>query len=171
MTEARHHLHHPGLGHDIPSERGKGFTMAGRAGTLLGRDDGGRTAISLGLTDPDRVADLVEQGAWVAIFVSEDPEPHLAHGSTRKLPPLTRILLPKVQVLEVGEPTAGSEVAQRASRVVLTVAVTHAEAEKVICGARNGDLTFALRSDRGQAVTRPVASNPGIAPQLYGSAS
>ena len=145
--------------------------MAGRAGTLLGPDDAVRTAISVGLADPDHVAGFVDQGAWVAIFVSEDPEPHLSRGSSRRLPPLTRILLPRVQVLGVGEPLDDSEAASHAPRVLLTIAVTPAEAEKVSRGARNGDLTFVLRSDRGQAVTQPVSSGHVEAPALYDSAS
>lgn len=132
---------------------------------------GERTAIRVGLTDPECLADSVEQGSWVAIFVSEDPEPHLAGGSTRRLPPLTRILLPKVQVLGVGEPIDDTGAAERARRVQLMIAVTQTEAEKVICGSRTGDLTFALRSDRSQAVSRPVASGQVDAPELYGSAS
>lgn len=194
-----------------PSDRGKGNTMAGRAGTLLGADDAGpsadradgavtrgaispgqqlisqqfgrerrhqalgahgdRTAISIGLADPECVAGSIEQGAWVAIFVSEHPEPYLAGGSTRRLPPLTRILLPKVQVLGVCAPTEDVQAAERAPRIQLTIAVTQTEAEKLICGSRNGDLTFALRGDRSQVVNRPVSTGRDISPALYGSAS
>jgi pilus assembly protein CpaB len=132
---------------------------------------GVRTAISVELIDPERVADSCEPGAWVAVFVSEDPEPHLADGSTHKLPPLTRILLPKVQVLVVGGPTDDDADASDAPRITLTIAVTQAEAEKVICGSRNGDLTFALRSDRSAVVSRPFAVGREIAPEFYGSAS
>jgi pilus assembly protein CpaB len=140
---------------------------------------GERTVISVEFADPEQVAGSVEAGSWVAIFVSEDPEPHLADGSARKLPPLTRILLPKVQVLSIGEPTDAlraqsaddTDPSMPAYRTTLTIAVTETEAEKVICSSRNGDLTFALRGDRSQAVNRPQNTSREIAPALYGSAS
>lgn len=161
-----------------PFEREKGTTMARRSAAPIVRDDavrswegsdGDLTVISVELTDPERTVGFVRPGAWVAIFVSEDPEPHLVGGSTRKLPPLTRILLPKVQVLDVDDP--GVAMAQ-AARTILTIAVTPAEAEKVICGSRNGDLTCAIRSDRNEAALRSeISAGLEIAPALYGSAS
>jgi len=133
---------------------------------------GERTAISIELADPECVAGLVVRGSWVAVFVSEDPEPYLADSSARKLPPLTRILLPKVQVLGVGEPAdSDTETTEQALRTILTIAVTQAEAEKVIDSSRNGDLTFALRSERSQVANRPATTGREIAPELYDSAS
>ena len=74
-------------------------------------------------------------------------------------------------MLGVGAPSDDLQAAEQTPRIQLTIAVTQTEAEKVICGSRNGDLTFALRSDRTQVVSRPVASGHDISPELYGSAS
>jgi pilus assembly protein CpaB len=109
----------------------------------------------------------VEAGSWVAIFVSEDPEPHLADASAGKLPPLTRILLPRVRVLGVGAAGSGIGSPAHAARTTLTIAVTQSEAEKVIRGSRDGHLTFTPRSDQTQA----GGTGSGITPRLYGSAS
>jgi pilus assembly protein CpaB len=135
-----------------------------------------RMAISVELTDPERVAGFVSPGSWVAIFMSGDPELYLKDGTTRKLPPLTRILLPKVQVLGVGDTAVtprttkdddGTETTEQVPQTILTIAVTQKEAEKVIYSARNGDLTFALRTDQTQVEDRPGATARDIAPELY----
>lgn len=137
---------------------------------------GERLAISVELTDPERVAGFVSPGSSVAIFVSGDPELYLPDGSTRKLPPLTRILLPKVQVLGVGDTTVtprtttdgdGNETTEQVPRTILTIAVTQDEAERVIYGARNGDLTFALRTEKSRVVNGPGTTARELAPELY----
>ncbi|MGB0099244.1 MAG: Flp pilus assembly protein CpaB [Nocardioides sp.] len=137
---------------------------------------GERMAISVELTDPERVAGFVSPGSWVAIFVSGEPELYLEDGSTRQLPPLTRILLPKVQVLGVGATTIvprtttdddGSETTEQVPQTILTIAVNQREAEEVIYGARNGDLTFALRTDKSRVVDRPGATARDLAPELF----
>lgn len=135
-----------------------------------------RMAISVELTDPERVAGFVSPGSWVAIFVSADPELYLSDGSTRKLEPMTRVLLPKVQVLGVGDTTVvprttkdddGTETTEQVPRTILTVAVTQKEAERVIYGSRNGDLTFALRTDKSRVVNEPGTTAREIAPELF----
>ncbi|QWF24267.1 Flp pilus assembly protein CpaB [Nocardioides sp. LMS-CY] len=137
---------------------------------------GERLAISVELTDPERVAGFVTPGSRVAIFVSGDPELYLKDGSTRKLPPLTRVLLPKVQVLGVGDTTVtprttkdddGTETTEQVPRTILTIAVSQKEAERVIYGARNGDLTFALRTDKSRVVNGPGTTARELAPELF----
>jgi pilus assembly protein CpaB len=137
---------------------------------------GDRLAISVELTDPERVAGFVSPGSWVAIFVSGEPELYRADGSTQKLPPLTRILLPKVQVLGVGDTTvtprtttddAGNETTEQVPRTILTIAVTQKEAERVIYGGRNGDLTFALRTTKSRVVNGPGTTARELAPELF----
>src|SRR5512139_1243091 len=66
----------------------------------------GKMAISVQLTDPARVAGFVEPGAEVAIFINAEPElidPQ--SGASKKLPDFTRLLLPRVQVIGVGDTT------------------------------------------------------------------
>jgi pilus assembly protein CpaB len=141
---------------------------------------GDRMAISVELTDPERVAGFVQPGSWVAIFMSGEPELYLEDGSTRKLAPMTRILLPKVQVLGVGTTSVtsrtttddeGTETVEEVPRTILTIAVTQEEAEAVIYSARNGSLTFALRSADSRVVDRPGTTARDIAPEIFRSAS
>ena len=152
------------------------FGTGGVAATSALQIPDDKIAISVNLTDPSRVAGFVNPGSWVAIFMSGDPELYLADGTTKQLPPLTRILLPKVQVIGVGDTSVnprttkdddGTETTEQVPRTILTIAVTQKEAEKVIYSARNGDLTFALRTDKTQVVDRPGATVRQIAPELY----
>lgn len=133
-------------------------------------------AISVDLTDPERVAGFVNPGSWVAIFMSADPEVILPDGSTQRLPTVTRILLPKVQVLGVGGTTVtsrttkeddGTETTEQVPRTILTIAVTQDQAQKVIYSSRNGDLTFALRTERSRVIDRPGTTAREIAPELF----
>lgn len=135
-----------------------------------------RMAISVELTDPERVAGFVSPGSWVAIFVSADPELYRADGSTRKLSPVTRVLLSKVQVLGVGDTSVssrtttdddGTETIAEIPRTILTIAVNQKEAEAVIYGARNGDLTFALRTDQTRVVDRPGTTARDLSPEIF----
>ena len=141
---------------------------------------GQRIAISVDLTDPERVAGFVQPGSWVAIFMSGEPELYRSDGSTQRLAPLTRILLPKVQVLGVGTTSVtsrtttdddGTETVEEVPRTILTIAVTQEEAESVIYSSRNGDLTFALRTDDSRVVDRPGTTARDIAPEIFRSAS
>src|SRR6478735_8340144 len=102
-----------------------------------------------------RVAGFVNPGSQVAIFASADPEIYKADGTTQKLSPYTRILLPSVEVIGVGDTTMtprtttsgdGKETTtEQIPRTILTLAVTQDQAERVIYASRNGDLSFALR--------------------------
>ncbi|MEP7740076.1 Flp pilus assembly protein CpaB [Nocardioides sp. 31GB23] len=149
----------------------------GDAGSLvtLGIPDG-QLAVSVELTDPARVAGFVEPGSWVAVFASGDPEVYLPDGSSRPLAPYTRILLPKVQVIGVGDTSvssrttrdAGTETTEEVPRTILTIAVDQEEAERVLYAARNGDLAFALRTDRSRASHNPGVTATDIMPELFG---
>lgn len=141
---------------------------------------GDRVAISVELTDPERVAGFVQPGSWVAIFMSGEPELYRADGSTQRLAPLTRILLPKVQVLGVGTTAVtsrrttdddGNETVEEVPRTILTIAVTQREAEAVIYSSRNGSLTFALRTEDSRVTDRPGVTARDIAPELFRSAA
>ena len=83
------------------------FGAPGSADTLSIPDD--KLAISVELTDPARVAGFVNPGSEVAIFVSADPFLMKPDGSKTELPPYTRLLLPKVQVIGVGTTTVTLE--------------------------------------------------------------
>lgn len=138
----------------------------------------GQLAVSVELTDPARVAGFVSPGSWVAVFTSGDPEVYLPDGSTRKLAPYTRILLPKVQVIGVGDTSVssrttrddGKETTEEVPRTILTIAVNQEQAERVLYAARNGDLAFALRTDKSTATHNRGVTALDIMPELFGGA-
>jgi pilus assembly protein CpaB len=122
----------------------------GDADTLVIPDD--KLAVSVELTDPERVAGFVNPGSEVAIFVSADPVIYKPDGKEQKLPQYTGLLLPKVEVVGVGTTSMASkttksdegEETEQVARTILTVAVDQEQAEKLIYAARNGDISFAL---------------------------
>lgn len=132
----------------------------------------GKMAISVNLTDPARVAGFVNPGAEVAIFVSAEPEA-LNGDETVKLPKFTRLLLPRVQVIGVGTTTvvsttttdeSGAQTTEELPRTLLTLAVTQAEAEKVIYAAKNGEVAFGLLTEDSE-----VKSGAGVtAANIFG---
>ena len=137
-------------------------------------------AISVELTDPARVAGFVNPGSNVAIFVSADPEQVNPDGSTQKLPTYTRLLLPKVQVIGVGGTTVtskttttqdGDQTTEQVPRTILTVAVTQEQAERVIFASRNGNLSFALLSEKSKVVDSPGITAADILPEAFRSGS
>lgn len=125
-------------------------------------------AISVNLTDPSRVAGFVTPGAEVAIFVSVEPQEYLPDGSTQGLPEFTQLLLPRVQVIGVGDTTVisqtttgegGELTTEEVPKTLLTLAVSQEEAEKVIFAARNGEVAFALLTDESDVdASKPVTS-------------
>jgi pilus assembly protein CpaB len=117
----------------------------------------GMIAISVNLTDPDRVAGNIQNGSDVAIFVTGELKTSAssAGGATTDAGlQSTRLLLQKVTVLNVGSPqppttsttTAddGTQTTEQLPRTLLTVAVTQKEAQKVILASKALDLTFGL---------------------------
>ncbi|MGD9955903.1 MAG: Flp pilus assembly protein CpaB [Candidatus Nanopelagicales bacterium] len=114
----------------------------------------GKIALSLELGDPQRVAGFVSPGSTVAIFATGGPR--------------IRTLLSGITVIGVGAtglnaaPTQNGE--QQTSSAILTLAVTQAEAEKIIYSqglaaesAYNG-LYFALMDENSDV----QAGDPGV---------
>ncbi|GAB3769829.1 pilus assembly protein CpaB [Nocardioides ginsengisegetis] len=164
------------LGTIYPGQQiiGQQFGSAQTVDTLTIPDD--KLAVSVELTDPARVAGFVYPGSSVAIFASADPELYKADGTTQKLSPVTRLLLAQVEVIGVGDtsvsPTTttskGSKTTEQIPRTILTIAVTQAQAEKVIYAARNGDLSFALRTAKSKVVDGPGVTARDIMPEVFG---
>jgi pilus assembly protein CpaB len=137
----------------------------------------GMLAVSLELSDPARVADLLQVGSQIAVFdtynLIDPTKPgipagdHITddHGYTRE----TRVLLERVTVLAIGSKTntatptptpspsasADSSSSDNAQSAIVTVAVTQAEAEKLIHGIHTGTLYFALLSDTSKSDPGP----------------
>jgi len=108
-------------------------------------------AISVELGDPQRVAGFVVPGSEVAIFATVDGASAPADGSPVE-GPLTRLLLPRTSVIAVGPATLRpadpdeEEEADAVAKAVLTVAVTQADAERLVHSTQTGQLTFGLLS-------------------------
>jgi pilus assembly protein CpaB len=127
----------------------------------------GMIAISVNLTDPDRVAGNIQNGSDVAIFVtgtlqSATGAAGIAGGQT------TRLLLPKVTVLNVGSPQPpttstttdqnGTQTTEQLPRTLLTLAVTQKDAQKVILASKALNLTFGLLTPDSKVKPGPGTS-------------
>lgn len=141
---------------------GSKFGSAGEQDVLTIPD--GKMAISVDLTDPARVAGFVNPGAEVAIFMSGEPE--ATADPSKVLPPFTRLLLPRVQVIGVGTTTVvpttttdetGAATTEPLPRTLLTVAVDQDEAELLLFAAKNGEVAVALLTEESS-----VKSSPGV---------
>lgn len=149
------------------------FGKAGSEETLTIPDD--KLAVSVELTDPERVAGFVTPGSHVAIFVSADPELYKPDGTTQKLPQYTGLLLPDVQVIGVGTTSVSAqttkdedgETTEQIPRTILTVAVDQGQAQRLIYAARNGDVSFALRTDKTEVSNEPGVTAANVMPQAF----
>ncbi|NLT53679.1 MAG: Flp pilus assembly protein CpaB [Actinomycetales bacterium] len=127
----------------------------------------GKMAVAVELSDPARVVGLVGPSSMVTVFATVNDE---RRGE------VTQVLLPKVQVLRVGQSVpAGSRPAgtragsndEEVARQILTLAVDASEAQKVIFAQKRGQLWLALL--RPDAETRQVG--PTTARNLFGGAA
>jgi pilus assembly protein CpaB len=112
----------------------------------------GMIAISVNLTDPDRVAGNIQNGSQVAIFVTGELTNTTPGGAGAGVQS-TRLLLPNVTVLNVGSPVtttstttdqSGNQTTEQLPRTLLTIAVNQKDAQKVIVASKALDLTFGL---------------------------
>jgi pilus assembly protein CpaB len=107
----------------------------------------GQIAASFSFGDPQRVAGFVQPGSNVVIFLTS-----ALNGGQNS----TRVLLPKVTVIAVGpttitppaDPAQANPEAQ--PRAMLTLALTQAQAERVIFASSNGTMYLGLLNDRSQ---------------------
>lgn len=150
------------------------FGSLSQVDSLVIPDD--KLAVSVDLTDPARVAGFVNPGSMVAIFISADPIQSLPEGGQRNLPPYTRLLLPKVQVIGVGTTSVSSKtttteggeaITEQVPRTILTVAVDQKEAEKLIYASRNGDVSFALLSQDTKVKEQPGVTANDLMPEIF----
>ena len=130
----------------------------------------GMIAISVNLTDPDRVAGNIQNGSTVAIFVTgalQGASSATGAASSAGLES-TRLLLPKVTVLNVGSPQPpttstttdqnGTQTTEQLPRTLLTLAVTQKDAQKVILASKALNLTFGLLTPDSQVKPGPGTS-------------
>ena len=113
----------------------------------------GKMAVTVETGAPEQVAGYVQAGSQVAIFLTYTVvEPNGTRTNIQR----TRVLLPRVEVLAVGtyqsarNATGSSGSAARSGSVMLTVAVSQAEAERLIEGLSHGTLYLGLLTDSVQ---------------------
>lgn len=158
------------LGTVYPGEQ----IIADRFGTLANVENlvipDDKMAVSVELTDFERVAGFVNPGSEVAIFgTAAAPVRRLPDGTEQTLSSVTRIILSRLPVIGVGTTSVtsrtvttdeGAQVTEEVPRTILTVAVTQEEAEKLVLADRTTDLTFALlgtdTTSRDQSGVNPV---------------
>ncbi len=136
----------------------------------------GKMAISVELSDPARVAGFVDNGSEVAIFASADPRLVTPEGDERQLSTSTRVIATRVLVIGVGDTTVTSEgdAADQESgdsaipRTILTLAVTQAEAEKILFAARNSEIAFGLLTDDSSVQDTRGVTARDLFPELFG---
>ncbi len=128
-------------------------------------------AISVLLDDPGRVAGFVTPGSSVSIYATVVDTDRTGAG-------MTRMLLPKVEVIGIGDTTllsttkvdlTGTETTEQIPKTLLTVSLTQEQAEKAVFASRNTVLSFGLLNDKsvvgpGDAVTFGNLFDEGTAP-------
>jgi pilus assembly protein CpaB len=136
----------------------------------------GMIAISVNLTDPDRVAGNVLNGSQVAIFVTGQLQSASGGATSGASVQSTRLLLPKVTVLNVGSPqppaattadgtTTTNSDTEQLPRTLLTLAVTQKDAQKVILASKALDLTFGLLT--ADSNVHPAAATSTLIQSLF----
>lgn len=135
-----------------------------------------KLAVSVELTDPERVAGFVNPGSQVALFFSAEPKLLLPDGSEKQLAPYTRLLLAKVTVIGVGTTSIssktttteqGAEVVEQVPSTVLTLAVNQKEAEKVMYASRNADVSVALLNNQTKVSDGPGVTAKDLMPEVF----
>src|SRR4051794_83488 len=133
-------------------------TTAAPVSALQIPDD--KIAISVNLTDPARVAGFVNPGSEVAIFLNGTV---VKGNATTKTGAFTELLLPKVTVIGVGSTTpvsttttdqSGAQTVEQLPRTLLTLAVSQADAQKILFSQGNGELAFGLLPSDGKTTVK-----------------
>lgn len=163
-------------GEQIISDR---FGSLGAIENLVIPDD--KMAVSIELTDFERVAGFVNPGSEVAIFgTAAAPVRILPDGTEQNLASVTRMILPRVPIIGVGTTsvasrtttnTEGAQVTEQVPRTILTVAVTQAEAEKLVLADRTLELTFALLGGETASRDEPGVNPVDILPETFRGAA
>lgn len=133
----------------------------------------GQVAVSISLSDPARVGTFVTPGSHVVLFDSYQSDASTSADSkatTAAKGTQTRVLLDDVQVIAMGEvsltPTApaadGEAAAAPVPGALLTVAVTPADAVRLVHGIQTGSLYAALRGTDAKVDLGKVVSEASL---------
>jgi len=138
----------------------------------------GMIAVTVQLSDPDRVAGNVYPGSRVAIFATGMGGPEHSSGAgagvgSGEVAAETALLLPDVLVLNVGDPVqatstttdeSGLQTSETLPRTLLTLAVNQADAQKVILASKGvpDSLTFGLLTNTSEVKKGPGTSTANV---------
>lgn len=129
----------------------------------------GKLAASVQLSDPARVAGFIRPSSEVAVFVTltapggDEGDAENATGAPAGAQ-FTRVVLPRVEVLAVGQTTVlsittttaeGQQQTEQIPAAILTLALTQEEAQKVILAQSQGELYFGLLNDASATEVGP----------------
>lgn len=118
----------------------------------------GKRAVTIGVNEVSEVADFIEAGDCVDIIATFD-EKDKDLGKTKVFyPKLTKTVLQNVQILGIGQSMEVERKDDKKLPVSVTLAVTPAEAEKLVLADESGVLRLALRpaAEQGQVRTDGV---------------
>ncbi len=134
----------------------------------------GKMAVSVNLTDPDRVAGFVNPGSDVAIFVTGESTPATGgEGESELTGQKTALLLERVTVLGVGSTTpvtttttteAGTTQTEQLPRTLLTLALSQEEAQQVILASKSFNITFALLTTESTVASGATTTSTDVLP-------
>jgi pilus assembly protein CpaB len=133
----------------------------------------GKMAISVNLTDPDRVAGFVNPGSEVAIFVTSIDGAESTAPGGQTAGNRTRLLLDRVTVLGVGSTTPvttttttpeGTTATEQLPRTLLTLALSQEDSQKVILASKTFDVTFALLTKDSTVAAGPTTTDTDVLP-------
>ncbi|MFC7361679.1 Flp pilus assembly protein CpaB [Nocardioides astragali] len=163
-------------GEQIISDR---FGTLGDVQSLVIPDD--KMAVSVELTDFERVAGFVNPGSEVAIFgTAAAPIRRLPDGTEETLSSVTRIILARVPVIGVGTTSVssrtvtneeGAQVVEEVPKTILTVAVTQEEAEKLVLADRTTEITIALLGGETKSQDKAGVNPVDILPETFRGAA
>jgi pilus assembly protein CpaB len=110
----------------------------------------GKMAVTVETGAPEQVAGYVQRGSQVVIFLTYTV---VQPNGTKTNIERTRVLLPRVEVLAVGtyqQSRTNANASTRATSLLVTLAVSQDEAERLIEGRSHGTLYLGLLTDSVQ---------------------
>jgi pilus assembly protein CpaB len=127
-----------------------------------------KMALSLQLGDPERVAGFLSAGSEVAVFATL---PNPKGGSTNANAQQTQLLVPRVQVITVGnvQPVQqtttdqnGQQNTEEIPRAIVTLAVDQQQAQSLIWATQNGTLYFTLLTPDSKVGAMPPTNGSNV---------
>ena len=137
----------------------------------------GLLAVSITVASNADVAGYVQPGSQIAIFdtfvlLDDKGAPSGSKANADKKDNwATKLVLPRVPVLAVSQaaPT-GTKDAPQSDSLLVTIAVSQIDAERVVHVSQTGNLYLALLTDRSKTAASPGIDNQGKLGDLFGAA-